>query len=111
MKSFIDKFITAARNFRSKYLFKMLEKYCHGDVLDVGGWDFYLAVKDNPKINFNSWTNLEIDERKIPKMINDRKYKNIVGDGENMDFPGGIFDVVVNVQVLEHTFDPLKMLK
>lgn len=111
MKSLVDNFVTLARNFRSKALFNALEKYCKGDVLDVGGWDFYSTIKNNSKINFHSWTNLETGEERLLRIAGDSKYKNVIGDGENMNFPDESFDTVINIQVLEHTFDPMKMVK
>ena len=107
-KSLVWKFIYWARDLRSSKVFKALKNYCIGDVLDIGGWDFYLTAKKR-RINFNSWTTLEADERKDPN-IKDAKYKFIHGDGCNMLFKDNQFNTVLNIQVLEHVFDPIKMI-
>lgn len=96
------------RNIRSKALFVALEKYCSGNVLDVGGGDFYQVVKKR-KIKFSTWTTLD-PSKKHQSNINDRKFKYIIGDGCQMPFKGNKFDIVLNIQVLEHVFDPLKMI-
>ncbi len=99
------------RDLRSKEVFKALEKYCKGDVLDVGGWDFYLTVK-NKKINFNSWTTLEnVHELNKEIDIDDSRFKLVTGDGCDMKFKDSSFDTVVNIQVLEHIFEPIKMVQ
>ena len=108
-KNQIDRFMTWARNFRSAELFAALENHSRGDVLDVGGWDFFLSVRDNPRIAFNTWTSLEEGERLLETP--DGRYRAVTGDGEKMAFPDASFDTVLNIQVLEHTFDPLAMVR
>ncbi len=108
-KNHIDRFMTWARNFRSAELFAALENHSRGDVLDVGGWDFFLSVRDNPRIAFNTWTSLEEGERLLETP--DGRYRAVTGDGEKMAFPDASFDTVLNIQVLEHTFDPLAMVR
>jgi len=90
-------------------LFASLKKYCSGDVLDVGGGHFYLTAKAR-KISFNSWTNLESDTDSRIK-TKDKKYKFVLGDGCDMKFEDASFDTVLNIQVLEHVFEPIKMVK
>ena len=103
-KNNIDRFMTWARNLRSSELFAALENHSRGDVLDVGGWDFFLSVRNNPRIAFNTWTSLEEGERLL--VTPDARYRAVTGDGEKMAFPDASFDTVLNIQVLEHTFDP-----
>lgn len=110
-KNFIWNVLYWLRDLRSKEVFKALETYCQGDVLDVGGWDFYLTVK-NKKIQYNSWTTLEnVHEINLDLNINEPKFKLVKGDGCNMDFKDNSFDTVINIQVLEHVFEPIKMIK
>lgn len=109
-KSAVDRFITWARNLRSGALFAVLERECYGDVLDVGGWDFFEGVAANPRVNFKTWTSLEAGEGTSFKS-DDPRYKAVVGDGEAMKFADASFDVVLNIQVLEHTMDPQKMVR
>ena len=95
------------RNLRSREMFKALKQYCKGDVLDVGGWDFYLTVKKK-KIIFNTWTTLDHSEKIID--IKDDKFIFIKGDGLDMPFESNSFDTVLNIQVLEHVFKPIAMV-
>lgn len=107
-KSLVWKFIYWARDIRSREIFEALRSHCHGDVLDVGGWDFYLTAKKK-KINFNSWTTLESIQEKNPD-IKDEKFRFVHGDGCNMKFSNNQFDTVINIQVLEHVVEPIKMI-
>ena len=86
-----------------------LKKYCSGDVLDVGGGRFYLTAKAK-KIPFASWTNLEND-RYSKIETKDKEYRFVSGDGCKMKFKDKSFDTVLNIQVLEHVFEPIKMVK
>jgi SAM-dependent methyltransferase len=107
-KSPLGRFVYAARNLRSRALFKALRRYADGDVLDVGGWDFFLAAKRNA-IPFRTWTTLEKTQDRLPQ-IDDERFSVTVGDGTEMEFADGRFDTVLNVQVLEHVFQPILMV-
>ncbi len=105
-----DRFVTWARDLRSAALFAALRERVSGDVLDVGGWDFFETVSRDPGIRFKTWTSLEASaETSLPSA--DPRYKAVIGDGEAMAFPDASFDAVLSVQVLEHTFDPAKMVR
>lgn len=108
-KGLVDRFATWARNLRSAALFAALERHASGDVLDVGGWDFFLSVRDNPRIRFKTWTTLDAEARLLDAA--DARHRAVAGDGERMAFPDASFDAVLSVQVLEHTFDPLAMVR
>lgn len=110
MNQTVFKFALWAKEVRSRKFFATLEKYCAGNVLDVGGWDFFKMVLKNPKFKFDHWTNLEREGDHLPDIVNE-KYVAINGDGEQMSFPSNFFDTVINSLVLEHTFEPLKMVK
>ncbi len=110
METWLNRFILRLRNLRAKCVFDSLEKYCSGSVLDVGGGYFYLYVKDNKKIIFDKWKNLEYGDDRLLK-INDARYESIVGDGCAMTFADSSFDTVVNIQVLEHVYEPIKMVR
>ena len=59
------------RNLRYKKIFTVLCKYSKGNVLDVGGWDFYLNVlKKN--VPFDHWTVIESDPSHLAKTDNDK---------------------------------------
>lgn len=107
LKRFVFKVLYWIRNLRSKQLFLALKKYCHGDVLDIGGRDFYLTAKEK-KINFESWTSLDIEENEMG--IEDEKYTFISGDGCAMEFEDDKFDTILNIQVLEHVMEPNMMI-
>jgi len=97
-----------ARNWRARALFQALERYCRGQVLDVGGGDFFLSVSS--RLQFDTWVNLEdaVAERRV---VNDSRYRLIHGSGCAMDFSDASFDTVVNVQVLEHVLEPLALVR
>lgn len=107
--NFAQKIIDFSKMLRSRKLFFALEEFCRGDVLDIGGWAFFVRAAGDPKINFKSWTNLEPDSAHVPA-ISDPRYRLVIGDGCAMDFPDESFDTILNFQVLEHVFDPIAMM-
>ncbi len=107
-KSLSLKVMYWARNLRSRQMFKVLKKYCRGNVLDVGGWDFHLTAS-KWKLSFDSWTVLDNSKRGTGR-IEDTRVRFVFADGCRMPFAADKFDVVLNVQVLEHVFEPMKMV-
>ncbi len=110
---FIDKvltrrFISEMRLWRLRPLFPLMSLYMKGDVLDIGGRDFFLFAQNNKKISFKSWTSLDLEVSATE--FSDPRYKLVVGDGEKAPFPDKSFDTILNIQVLEHTLHPHKML-
>lgn len=105
----VERCATFFRNFMSRELFKVIERYSRGKVLDVGGRYFYRYVSDK-KLRIESWINLDVDPGRIDK-INDNVYQSLVCDGCNLCFSNNTFDVVINSQVLEHDMNPLRMVK
>ncbi|MBM4402093.1 MAG: methyltransferase domain-containing protein [Candidatus Cloacimonetes bacterium] len=89
-------------------MFAALNKYCNGNVLDVGGGDFYKTAKKK-NLNFDSWITLEPSTEDKPK-IKDARFRFVAGDGCQMPFEGSKFDTVLCIQVLEHVFKPIKMV-
>lgn len=108
-KTLVAAFAYWARNLRSGEMFRALREYCSGDVLDVGGRDFYLTAKEKGA-NFKSWTTLEPREDTLLKIADD-KFRSVSGDGCRMDFKDNSFDTILNIQVLEHVVEPLLMVK
>ena len=95
----------ALRDFFSGELYAQLKKYCSGRVLDVGGASFFqTAIKKN--ISFKHWTVVEMTEFKeaLPSNV-----EFILADGTDLKFSDNSFDTILNIQVLEHTFEPFKM--
>ena len=95
-----------ARDLRSRALFAALRHYCRGDVLDVGGAEFFETVRRH-SIDFATWTCLESS---LARGTDDARFRLVQGDGCAMDFADGEFDTVLNIQVLEHVFEPLRMV-
>ena len=100
-------FLYWMRNLRSREMFTALKHYCKGDVLDVGGWDFFVTAK-RKKINFKTWTTLDHQGKILD--IQDDNFLFIQGDGCDMPFRNNSFDTVLNIQVLEHVFQPIQMV-
>ncbi len=90
-------------------MFQALRKYCRGQVLDVGGYNFFLLAK-KLGVPFDHWTNLEACKN-VPSAIRDPQYSFIYGDGCAMpELADNSFDTVLSIQVVEHVMEPLKMV-
>ncbi len=78
-------------------------------MLDVGGWDFiHLAMRK--RVPFDSWVTLEPEGGRLPQ-VDDQRFRCVVGDGCAMPFEDNSFDTVLNIQVLEHVVDPIRMVQ
>jgi len=108
-KSFVNRLLYLARDLRSGQLYTTLSRFCHGNVLDVGGWDFYLTAK-RKGVSHANWTSLEL-EADSALGIGDREFHMVQGNGCSMPFEDSSFDTVLCIQVLEHVFEPIKMVK
>jgi len=108
MKNWIAHLLYLARNFLCRDLFRILKQQPNSRVLDVGGWDFYLMARHR-NIRFDSWTCLDIDAERRPP-VQDEHFHFVRADGCRMPFADSQFDTVLNLQVLEHVFDPLRMV-
>lgn len=89
-------------------VFKALRSHVRGDVLDVGGRDFYPVVVSDTQISYTTWTCLELE--RSAHEYTDSKYRLVVGSGEAIPVQDAQYDTVVNLQVLEHTLHPHRML-
>lgn len=93
-------------------LFDTIRKHARGDVLDVGGRTFYSEFRARyPDIRYASWTTIDPDATILPPPEATPEYRLVHGDGCNMDFADNSFDTVLNIQVLEHVFDGLAMVR
>lgn len=104
-----DRLLFTLRNILARDMFAVMRRYVQGHVLDVGGWDFFLYARAK-QVNFDRWTTLEYD-RTRGIGITDPKFELVHGDGCHMEFPDSSFDTVLNIQVLEHVFEPIKMVE
>lgn len=107
-KSLLLRFLYKARDWRSRALFTALTRHVRGDVLDVGGWDFYLTAK-RQGVACTSWTTLEPDPTRLPD-VRSPEFRTVHGDGCAMTFADASYDTVLSIQVLEHVFEPLEMV-
>jgi len=98
-----------ARDLRSHALFAALSERSRGRVLDVGGGDFFLTARARG-VPFDSWTTLEPGTVEVPR-IDDPRFLRVAGDGCRMEFEGASFDTVLAVQVLEHVFEPIRLIE
>ena len=101
----IDHALLFGRNLRVQKLFKALKQHCKGDVLDVGGSDFFLTAKSQG-VPFDTWTTVEPDQERMfaLRALNEDTLKLVVADGADMKdhFEDASFDTVLNIHVLEH---------
>mgnify|MGYP001158096764 CR=1 FL=1 len=105
----LKRFFYYLRNLRYKKIFTVLCKYSKGNVLDVGGWDFYLTVlKKN--VPFDHWTVIESDPGHLAKTDNHRISIEQM-DGCNMSYDDNKFDTTVCIQVAEHVFTPQQLFE
>jgi SAM-dependent methyltransferase len=107
-KTRLVRLLYLARDWRSRALLDALNEHCRGEVLDVGGWDFFLTAR-RKKVPFARWTTLENAPERLPA-IEDPRFRLVHGDGCRMEFASESFDTVLNVQVLEHVFEPIRMV-
>lgn len=98
-----------ARDLRSRALFAALDQHCRGEVLDVGGLDFFTTIQARG-LEFERWTTLEPDATRTFE-VDDPRFELVAGDGCAMSFDDASFDTVVNLQVLEHVPEPLAMVR
>lgn len=108
-KNFMFRILYFLRDLQSRAVFRVLHEFCKGEVLDIGGWDFYLTAKKK-SIPFTHWTTLEYDQNRLLN-IDDPAIRFVVGNGCAMDFEDESFDTILNLQVLEHVMDPITMVE
>jgi SAM-dependent methyltransferase len=97
------------RDLRYAALFDVVRAQCHGSVLDVGGGQFVKTAIDIGA-RFDSWTVVEPHAADLPDVA-DSRVRCVVGDGCALEFPDASFDTVLSIQVLEHVFEPMRMLE
>jgi SAM-dependent methyltransferase len=97
------------RDLRYRALFAVLRRHCRGEVLDVGGGSF-VETAIRRRIPFEKWTVMEPKAADLPKVA-DPRVRAMVGDGLALNLPNASFDTVLSIQVLEHVFEPIRMIE
>lgn len=97
------------RDLRYRSLFDVLRAHCRGDVLDVGGGTFVRTAVEE-RVPFASWTVVEPSAEDLPH-IDDPRVQVRVGDGCALDIADASYDTVLSIQVLEHVFEPMQMMR
>lgn len=91
-------------------MFAAMREYAHGNILDVGGFDFFLKTRQKG-IPFDHWTTIDPSGDTMPE-IHDERFTFVVGDGCNMpEIPSNTFDTALSLQVVEHVFEPIRMVE
>ena len=108
-KSLTTRLLYKARDLRSRRLFEALKTFCHGRVLDVGGWDFVETARRR-NIEFDQWVTLERVVGRLPTEP-DSRVSVAYGDGCALGIRSEAFDTVMSIQVLEHVFEPILMVE
>lgn len=108
-KNLLLRLLYLARDTGSRALYGALREHCRGRVLDVGGWDFFLAARRRG-VPFERWTTLESSPDRLLE-VDDSRFELVRGDGCRMEFPDASYDTVLCVQVLEHVFEPIRMVE
>jgi SAM-dependent methyltransferase len=108
-KTLLTRALYRARDVRSRPLFAALQRYCSGRVLDVGGWDF-VQTAQRQRVPFDQWVTVERDATRLLP-VSDARVGMVYGDGCELGIATARFDTVLNVQVLEHVFEPIRMVE
>jgi SAM-dependent methyltransferase len=97
------------RNFQYREVFDVLRRFTRGDVLDVGGGAFVVDAM-RAGVRFDRWTVVEPHQGDLPD-VDDPRVHTLVGDGCALDLADDSFDTVLSIQVLEHVFEPMQMMR
>jgi len=108
-KSPLIRLLYALRNWRSRRLFDALVRHARGEVLDVGGFDFFLTARERG-VPFERWTTIEPSMERTPD-VDDPRFRAVRGDGRRMEFADASFDTVLAIQVLEHVAEPAAVVQ
>lgn len=108
-KGILLRLLYAARNLRSGAMFAAMRRYSRGNVLDIGGLDFFVTAVEKG-IAFDHWTTVEPSPENMPH-VDDPRFSCVVCDGCDMKpVASDAFDTVLCIQVVEHVMDPNAMV-
>lgn len=97
------------RDLRYRALFDVLRAHCRGAVLDVGGGSFVRTAIEHG-VGFDHWTVIEPHAADLPS-VDDPRVRGMQGDGCALEIPDDTYDTVLSIQVLEHVFEPMRMMR
>ena len=98
------------RDLFNRRLFVDLRQFATGDILDVGGGAFYESVL-RKNIKFTSWTSVDPCFSSSGLVHQSPPVRLIKADGSSIPLPDQSFDLVLSIQVLEHVYDPFRVLE
>ena len=98
-----------ARNLWFREMFPVISLYAQGQILDVGGRDFYNIVR-RKGVRHDRWVSVEYSKEHLLR-ADDPRYTAVMADGCRLCFKDDSFDTVFNIDVLEHVFEPIKMFQ
>jgi SAM-dependent methyltransferase len=107
--SLLNRLLYKGRDLRYRQLFGVLREHCRGSVVDVGGGNFVASAKAQG-ISFESWTVIEPMPISLPHLDMSSLHL-VVGDGQRLGIRTDTFDTTVSIQVLEHVFEPIRMIE
>lgn len=88
-------------------LFDVVRQHAAGTVVDVGGGSLFSSPASFG-IAADRWLLAESDPTALPS-THDASVMSLVADGRMLAIRSGCADVVLAIQVLEHTFDPYEL--
>lgn len=107
--SVLSRILYKGRDLKYRLLFEVLDRHLTGEVLDVGGGQFVRTAIERG-FRFDGWTIVEPRSDLLPS-IDRTDVHLMVADGQDLPMPDATYDTALSIQVLEHVFEPIKMLE
>lgn len=106
----LDRLLYAGRDLMYRRLYDVLGRHVRGSVLDVGGGRFVTSAPA-ARLNFSRWTVVEPLPELLPTAVERPDVDLVVADGQHLPLADDSYDTVLSIQVLEHVFEPMRMLE